>query len=756
MVFEDLQWADDGMLDFVAELVDRSRNKPIFVITLARPELNERRSGWTSSLRNLTQMALEPLEPGQMAEMVRGTVPGIPDEACDAIVGRAEGIPLYAVETIRMLIDRGDLVPAGDGRYDMRTTFEHLAVPETLHALIAARLDALGDSDRRLIQTAAVVGQSFTADALAAVASQSTAEVRDRLAAMVLRQLLTVETDPRSPERGQYQFVQSVVREVAEGSLARSDRRALHIAAARYYESLADEELAGVLANHYAEAYRATPPGPEADALAAQARVSLRAAAERAVALHSHKQALAYLEQALAVTADREELVALHERAAFAANLHGLFDVAMGHAQAVETISRDAGDRLGVLRGVTSQATVHMGQHNEKPAIALLRPALEAVADFEPNADIVHAQAELGRALMVGSHSKEAVEWCDRVLAAPTIATEEELIEALTTKGTALAASGSVVEGQVLLAGAREMADQRGYVFTALRSRNNFLSFVDDLEVSQKIINEGYELSERYGQRTWQYQFGHVSLTNTFDLGDWDAGISRAEAMEAPGFYAAWLVLEKGVRAAFRGDIDAARDALEQSRLMAGSDSSQALGSISAVAATIDLAAGDFKPVAAHARKGWTNFDAVDAAVLPAAIAAVALNDAAAAVEARDAFVNARRSSRIADAQKAALEAVVALTESRWSDARARYLQASRALEAVHSMFWLAMLNLAVGTRAAGQFPEAEQALMAEEGFFEGVGAGSFPQRYRAAALPPQRASGKTADTAATSEVAAS
>ncbi len=107
MVFEDLQWADDGMLDFVAELVDRSRNRPIFVITLARPELNERRPGWSSSLRNLTQMGLEPLEPGQMADMVRGTVPGIPEQATDAIVERAEGVPLYAVETIRMLIDTG-------------------------------------------------------------------------------------------------------------------------------------------------------------------------------------------------------------------------------------------------------------------------------------------------------------------------------------------------------------------------------------------------------------------------------------------------------------------------------------------------------------------------------------------------------------------------------------------------------------------------------------------------------------------------
>ena len=199
LVFEDLQWADDGMLDFITELLDRSRHLPIFVVTLARPDLDDRRSGWSSGVRSVTQMSLEPLESGQMAEMVRGTVPGISDEATSAIVERAEGVPLYAVETIRMLIDRGDLLDAGDGRYEMPRRLEHLAIPDTLHALIAARLDSLGEADRRLIQTAAVVGQSFTADALAAVAGESADALRERLAAVVGRQVLRVDVDPRSP-----------------------------------------------------------------------------------------------------------------------------------------------------------------------------------------------------------------------------------------------------------------------------------------------------------------------------------------------------------------------------------------------------------------------------------------------------------------------------------------------------------------------------------------------------------------------------
>ncbi len=348
MIFEDLQWADDGMLDFITELLDRSRNRPIFVITLARPELNERRPGWSTGLRNLSQMSLEPLDSEQMAEMVRGTVPGISDEATEAIVERAEGIPLYAVETIRMLIDRGDLVAAGDGRYEMRTQIDHLAVPETLHALIAARLDGLGEADRRLIQSAAIVGQSFTAEALAAVVGEQVENVRDRLAAMVVRQLLTVEVDPRSPERGQYQFVQSVVKEVAEGSLSRVDRRTLHVAAARYYESLGDDELAGVLASHYGEAYRASSPGPEADALAAQARVSLRGAAERA-AVAALLQASARVPRTGPGGHDRPNRDGGPARAgrAYARAHMGCSTSRWSHAKAVETLSRDAGDVTG-------------------------------------------------------------------------------------------------------------------------------------------------------------------------------------------------------------------------------------------------------------------------------------------------------------------------------------------------------------------------------------------------------------------------
>ncbi len=303
LVFEDLQWADEGMVDFIEDLLAWSRGRPIYVITLARPELLDRRPTWGAGQRGFTSLGLQPLTDAEMLELLGGLVPGLPDAAARAIVARAEGVPLYAVETIRMLINdrrlelaEGTYLPVGD-----LTTF---AVPESLHALIAARLDGLDPGERSLLQDASVIGLSFGADALAAVSGLAADDVERHLRHLAQRELIVLDTDPRSPERGQYRFVQGLIKEVAYGTLAKRDRRARHLAAARHFEALGDDELAGVLAQHYVEAYRAQPDGEEGAAVAAQARVALRGAAARASALASPAHALTYVELALEVTTE--------------------------------------------------------------------------------------------------------------------------------------------------------------------------------------------------------------------------------------------------------------------------------------------------------------------------------------------------------------------------------------------------------------------------------------------------------------------
>jgi class 3 adenylate cyclase/tetratricopeptide (TPR) repeat protein len=738
LVFEDVQWADEGMLDFIEELLDRARNRSIFVVTLARPEIHERRPGWGANVRSGTAMTLEPLEPEQMAEMVRGTLPGISEAAVHAISDRAEGIPLYAVETMRMLIDRGDLVAAAGGRYEMKSSADTLAVPETLQALIAARLDALGEHDRRLMQTAAVVGQSFTVEALAAVSGDGLEALRDQLSALVKRQMLQVDVDPRSPERGQYQFVQAVVREIAEASLSRGDRRALHVAAARYYESLGDEELAGVLASHYVEAYRATPQGPEADALAAQARVSLRAAAERAIALHSNRQAVDYLEQALAVTPDPLEQAALHERAVEPAINESLYDEALGHARAAEALARERGDRLGVLHAVTLQARVHLSHHHERPTIELLQPALQDVADVQPTREIIEAQAQLARALMMGGSDEESVEWSNRALAASGLADDSLLTDVLITKGTALTNSGRLVEGEILLRGAMQVAERSGDVWAALRARNNVLGVVssEDLAEAATLLADGYAIAMRHGLMTWAYQFAHASLSAAFERGDWDAWIDETAALDAPGFYGAWRIIEEGVRDALRGRIADGRRKLAAGKERAGTDSTQAVTSIAGTEALLAFAAHDWEAVLPAARRAWVLIDSADSAIAAGAAAAAAANEPEWAREALSVFDGFPHRGRQPEGMRAFVETVIALLDQHWPEARAAYLAARRALTDANALYSLALLNLSVAARGQGHIPEATEAAAAAREFFASVGADQFVDSYMAAIAP--------------------
>src|SRR5262249_8915003 len=157
-----------------------------------------------------------------------GLVPGLPDELTVQILARAEGIPLYAVETVRMLLDRGFLVRDG-AAYRVVAEVGPLEVPETLHALIAARLDGPSADERRLLQDGAVLGKTFTRQAIAALARLPDAELETLLAALVRKEVLGLQTDPRSPEHGQYGFLQDLVRRVAYETLSKRERKLRHL-----------------------------------------------------------------------------------------------------------------------------------------------------------------------------------------------------------------------------------------------------------------------------------------------------------------------------------------------------------------------------------------------------------------------------------------------------------------------------------------------------------------------------------------------
>ena len=383
MAFEDLQWADSGLLDFIDYLLEWSAEFPIFVLTLARPELNERRGAWEA-------LNLAPLQTEDIARMLEGLAPGLPDELVAEISRRAEGIPLYAVETIRMLQDRGLLVQEG-ARYVVTGEVSDLEVPETLHALVASRLDGLSTAERSLLQDASVLGHVFTASATAALSGVAEQAVVDVLDGLVAKQILARDDDPRSPERGQYAFLQGLVRTVAYGMLSRRARKSLHVAAARHLEQTwpgEQRDIAEVLASHYQEAIAADPEADDVATLRASARERLTAAGQAAASLALGPEAERYFEEAAELAEDDLERAELLQRAGRALWVSGAPDAAERRLrQAVELYAqggRPSGGGAAVLLGFLLR---NLGRLDE--ARAVLEPFRQP--EIEPD-QIVRAE----------------------------------------------------------------------------------------------------------------------------------------------------------------------------------------------------------------------------------------------------------------------------------------------------------------------------------------------------------------------------
>ena len=473
MVFEDLQWADPGLLDFIDALLEWSRSFPIFVLTLARPELLERRPDWGAGKRSFTSLFLEPLPPAAMRDAPRRARAG-------ASRGRRQGD--------RRARRRGAALCGRDGpdaprRGQARARGRRLpAGRRPLDAGRAgrrsprssrARLDGLEPADRSLLCDAAVLGQSFTLAGLAAVSGIPEPELEPRLRSLVRRELLALETDPRSPERGQYAFVQALVREVAYNTLARRDRKARHLAAACFFESLGSDEAAGALAGHYLAAYRNAPEGAEADAVAAQARIALRAAAERATALGAHAQAVALLEQALSMTTDLPEQALLLERAGRSASLAADHEAAERYLVRATEIQRGLGDRSATARTIAELGGALIDGSRYDRALAILEPSAVEFADLAGDPGAVALDGQLARALMLGLQHQRAVEVADRVLAAAERGDFVGIVaDTLITKGVALVYIGRAYEGVGAIRAGIELARTQGLMAITWRGLN--------------------------------------------------------------------------------------------------------------------------------------------------------------------------------------------------------------------------------------------------------------------------------------------
>ena len=536
LVFEDMHFADPGLLDFIDHLLEWSRGVPIYIVTLARPDLLERRPSWGAGKRNFFSMSLEPLPEADMRSLLAGLVPGLPDKAAATIVARADGIPLYAVETVRTLVADGRLVEK-DGIYVPQGDLTTLAVPDTLTALIAARLDRLDEIDRRIVYDAAVLGQSFTEDALAALAAVPVTDLDVRLAGLVRRELLRHELDPRSPERGQYAFVQALIREVAYNTLSKKDRKKLHLAAARYFEAMGSDELAGALASHYLAAHANAGEDAESDALGGQARIALKAAAARATALGAYDQAVTFLEQALTVTADPAEQADLLGQAARASETAARYDHAVELSRRALELRRTLGDPSGIARATVDLADNLRARYDTTAAVQLLEPAIKELGDAIPSEVAAELKVSLARVLTRDSNEqRRVIELADSVLEGAERRDQSFVVaRALLAKSSALVGLGRRREGMGLLQVVRDIATEHGLTGILIAATANLAGSVGEVDLSKslELFAEAEALGRRTGHRnTLLNAIGNIGYT-AFVAGEWDYGLAKLEAVLA-------------------------------------------------------------------------------------------------------------------------------------------------------------------------------------------------------------------------------
>ena len=492
LVFEDLHWADAGLLDFIEDLVERSPRHPILVVTLARPDLLRERPQWGTGRRGLLATQLGPLSGTHMTELVEGLAPGISREVVSLIVDRAEGIPLYGVEFVRMLMGSGNLIRSGDN-FETVGSIDDLAIPDSLRSVIAARLDRLDPGLRDLLQDASVLGYSFPADGLEIFGPHPRLE--DELRELVHHELLELDADERSPERGQYRFIQALIREVAYGGLALADRRDRHVRVAEHYEGLEGVEYAAIVASHYVDAF-AADASPD---LARRTRHALQKAAERAAQLHSNQQVLELARRAIELTPEGSDLAALHQLTARAADGLADYEEAVVHAHAALDWHRAHGDPADVTRAAALLGQIHGNSSHPVQAIEAMAPYYDPSADSLEQAVLA---AELGRAQFLNSQGPDSLPIIERALVlAEKHRDTPALADAMVTKASLLQECGRVQEGLVLLKGAIEYAEQNELAFTAGRALNNLMvhSEMDgDLAVGDYVLR-GLEMGTRRG-----------------------------------------------------------------------------------------------------------------------------------------------------------------------------------------------------------------------------------------------------------------
>jgi predicted ATPase len=507
IVVEDIHWAEPPLLDLLEYLATWARDRSVLILALARPELIDHRPAWGSGRMEASRIQLEALSRDEAGALVRAllAVDGLPDRLRDQILDRAEGNPLFVEETIRMLIDRGVVVER-DGAWVAADEHAEVEVPDTIEALVRARLDALPRDERALLQGAAVIGRTFQRSALATLMEEP---VDAFLEQAVLRDFVSEEpaADPS------YRFKHLVIRDVAYGSLPKARRADLHRRTVEWLTNWAADrrdEFVEIEAHHLEQAVRLLNEleGQADDGLVSQAVAALRRSTEKAVARDDHQAVISFADRALALRPpsgeDRLELQTMLLEALFESG-----DFARGRDLAT-SVAEEAGEvgrrdlrGRALLRAGIATAVGQGGDLDRQAGVAILlqaREELRAAGDLVHEADVLYYLGFGG--FLDGNLEAALGAWQEAAALANQAGDAGREVRAQQRVTDALFDAGRRDEAEQLLRQAAERAPELSLVTRAQvwKTQGQHLTrYGIDIDEGRALLQRALEVGEQFG-----------------------------------------------------------------------------------------------------------------------------------------------------------------------------------------------------------------------------------------------------------------
>jgi class 3 adenylate cyclase len=589
LVFEDLHWADDGLLDFLDDAVDWLRGVPLLLVGTARPELLERRPGWGGGKANATTISLQPLPDEDAARLISALLQR-PLQLADeqrTLLERTGGNPLFAEQYVRMLSERG-------------LTGE---LPESVQGVIAARLDALPRAEKELLHEAAVHGKVFWLGGVAAAMRADATDTERLLRALERKDFVRRERRSAVANDTQYSFQHVLLRDVAYGQIPRRARAEKHRHAGEWIEGLGrPEDHAELLAYHYKQALEfARAASIKEDAsLVERARKWLGAAGERALALSSYASAAEFFADAIALSGPedlvRPRLLLQRARALFGLGGAGL-DLL---GEALEAF-RVAGDIEGQAEAATMAARFSWFAGDRSATDRYIADALDAVKDRPLSRARAEALANRTGFLMLGGSFEESIRvGAEALPLVEALGMEEQRARLHIVVGCARCGLGDrggldEIESGITVAEAAGALEMLGIGYGNLSSELHFFARLAD---ARRAWRSAFEVAERYGLGRQLRNYRAEGAYWAYLDGRWDEAVTVANELLAlaeagdPHYSDSPLLGLRGWVEFARGDVAAAAHDTHRAVELARASDLQAQSQAYCIGGAVALASG--------------------------------------------------------------------------------------------------------------------------------------------------------------------